>query len=255
VVNCRSPREIECIRLAGEIVAEALELCGRLLEPGVATEELDRQTESLIRKRKGIPLFKGYRGYPKSICVSANEEVVHGIPGSRRLASGDIVSVDVGVRLGSYCGDAAATFPVGEVSEEAKRLMQVCESALQRAIETLRPNMRLSSLSRAIQLYVESQGCSVVKKYTGHGIGREMHEDPQVPNFVSTSTPDPDPILPEGVVLAIEPMINAGKADVEVLENGWTVVTKDRSLSAHFEHTVAIRKDGPEILTLGSGQG
>jgi len=247
MVSSRSPREIECMRLAGSVVAESLRLCRDTVRPGMTTEELDAQVESLIRKRKGIPLFKGYRGYPKSICASVNDEVVHGIPGSRVLQDGDLVSIDVGVRIGQYCGDAAATFPVGEVSEDATRLMDICRTALQRGIETLKPEMRLSTLSRAIQTYVELNGCSVVKKYTGHGIGREMHEEPQVPNFVVPSMTDM--VLFEGVVLAIEPMVNAGRSEVDVLDNGWTVVTRDRSLSAHFEHTVAICESGPEILT------
>ncbi len=246
----KSPREIECMRRAGDVVAEVLALCRRLALPGVATAELDKEAESLIRKRNGVPLFKGYHGYPSSICASINEEVVHGIPDSRALEEGDILGVDVGVRLGSYCADAACTIPIGEVSEEKLRLLDICETALERAIETLQPNVRLSKLSRAVQSYVESHGCSVVKRYTGHGIGREMHEDPQVPNFVSKFMTDL--VLPEGVVLAIEPMVNLGRDDVEVLGNGWTVVTKDRRPSAHFEHTVAIRKDGPDILTAGS---
>ena len=247
----RSPREVECIRQAGAVVAEVLELCRRLAQPAVTTEEIDRQAESLIRRRNGIPLFKGYRNYPKSICLSINEEVVHGIPGPRKLQAGDIVSVDVGVRLGGYCADAAITFPVGNVPPEAERLMGITREALERAIAVLKPDMRLSIVSGAVQAYVESQGCSVVRKYTGHGIGREMHEEPQVPNFVSRSAADP--VLPEGCVLAIEPMVNAGRPEVEVLENGWTVVTKDRSLSAHFEHTVAIRENGADVLTLAKG--
>jgi len=248
VISRKSPREIECMREAGAVVAEALALCERLARPGVTTEELDRNVESLIVKKKGVPLFKGYRGYPASICASINEEVVHGIPGPRPLKNGDILSVDVGVRVGSYCGDAARTIAVGDISKEAKRLISVCETSLTRAIETIRADMRLSTISRAVQLYVESQGCSVVRKYTGHGIGREMHEDPQVPNFVAAGAPDP--VLPSGVVLAIEPMVNAGNENVEVLEDGWTVVTKDRSLSAHFEHTVAITENGPDVLTV-----
>ena len=248
MIHRRSPREIECMRAASAIAAEALKLCCCSARAGVTTATLDSEAESLIRARQAVPLFKGYRGYPSSICASINEEVVHGMPGTRKLRSGDLLSVDVGVRLGNYCGDVAATVAIGDVSEEASRLMEVCKTALERAIEALQPNVRLSTVSRAIQGYVEAQGCSVVRKFTGHGIGREMHEEPQVPNFVSRSTGDP--ILPTGVVLAIEPMVNAGDSGVEVLDNGWTVVTRDRSLSAHFEHTVAITKNGPDILTL-----
>ena len=248
MINRRSPREIECMRQAGAIVAEVLERCRTLAVPGVTTEELDQKADALIRERNAIPLFKGYRGYPKSICASVNEEVVHGIPGPRRLQAGDILSVDVGVRLGGYCADAAITAPVGEVSEEAMRLMQVCREALDRGIRTLTPGMRLSTLSEAIQKYVESQNCSVVRDYTGHGIGREMHEEPQVPNFVTKAVRDR--VLPEGAVVAIEPMVNAGGFEVRRLENGWTVVTADHSLSAHFEHTVAITESGGDVLTL-----
>lgn len=248
LINIRSPREIECMRRAGAIVAAVLALCKRLAAPGVATQELDEAAEALIRERGGIPLFKGYRGFPGNICASINEEVVHGIPGSRKLCAGDILSVDVGVKLGGYCGDAAVTLPVGDVSDEAERLMQVTRAALERAIATLRPNARLAEVSGAVQTYAESQGCSVVRKYTGHGIGREMHEEPQVPNFFAPSMPNP--ILPKGTVLAIEPMINAGGSEVEVLRNAWTVVTKDRALSAHFEHTVAIGENGPDVLTV-----
>lgn len=244
----RSPREIECMREAGRIVAETLALCRRLAAPGLTTEELDREAESLIRQRGGVPLFKGYRGYPKSVCASVNEEVVHGIPGPRALKEGDLLKIDVGVRLNGYCGDAAVTVPVGAISPEAQRLMDICREALDAGIAVLEPGMRLETLCRAIQDYVEARGCSVVRKYTGHGIGREMHEEPQVPNFFVRSVANT--ALPDGTVLAIEPMINAGGADVELLGNGWTVVTKDRSLSAHFEHTVAITKEGPDILTL-----
>jgi methionyl aminopeptidase len=253
VINCRSPREIECIRRAGVIVAETLMLCGGLARPGVTTEELDREADALIRKRNAISLFKGYRGsaktpYPKSICTSVNEEVVHGIPGPRELRAGDIVSIDVGVRLGAYCADAAITVPVDGVSGQAQTLLEVCRAALESGIAALRPGMRLSELSRAIQEYVESRNCSVVRDYTGHGIGREMHEDPQIPNYYGKGMPDP--VLPLGSVLAIEPMVNAGGRKVCKLENDWTVVTADHSLSAHFEHTVAITERGAEILTL-----
>lgn len=244
----RSPREIECMREAGRIVAEALALCRRTAAPGLTTEELDREAETLIRRRGGTPLFKGYRGYPKSLCTSVNEEVVHGIPGSRVLKEGDLLSVDVGVKLNGYCGDAAVTLPIGGISPDAQKLMDVCRESLDAAIAVLQPDMRLGTLCRAIQEFVEARGYSVVRKYTGHGIGREMHEEPQVPNFFTRAMADV--ALPEGTVLAIEPMINAGKYDVELLSNGWTVVTRDRSLSAHFEHTVAITKEGPDILTL-----
>lgn len=236
------------MRAAGVIVAEALEVCRQMAAPDVTTAEIDAAAEACIRKAGGVALFKGYRGYPGNICVSVNEEVVHGIPGARKLKAGDALSVDVGVRLGGYCADAAVTVPVGAWTPETTRLAQVCREALDRAIGVLKPGVQLSTVCRTIQMYVESQGYSVVRRYTGHGIGREMHEDPQVPNFFARSMTDVT--LPEGAVLAIEPMINAGRPEVEVLSNGWTVVTKDRSLSTHFEHTVAIRDSGPDILTL-----
>jgi methionyl aminopeptidase len=250
VIERRSRREIECIRQAGEIVAETLKLCGELAAPGRTTGELDREAEALIRKRGGVPLFKGYRGFPASICASVNDEVVHGIPGARELAEGDILSVDVGVRLGGYCADAAVTVAVGEVPAEASRLMEICRTALAKGIETLRPGVRLSVLSGAIQTYVEAQSCSVVRDYTGHGIGRELHEDPQIPNFVAKTIRDE--VLPEGCVLAIEPMVTAGGPKVRRMANGWTVVTMDRSLSAHYEHTVAVTAEGPVVLTDGA---
>ena len=247
MITRRSGREIECMRSASAIVAEVLEMCRERARPGVTTAELDEAAESHILEREGVPLFKGYKGFPKVLCTSVNEEVVHGVPGARVLREGDILSVDVGVRLDGYCGDAAATFPIGEVSEDGRRVIAVCRAALERAIEAIRPNMRLSMLCGAIQRYVESEGCSVVRQYTGHGIGREMHEEPQVPNFVTRGMADP--ILRPGTVVAVEPMVNLGGCEVEVLGNGWTVVTKDRSLSAHWEHTVAIRETGADVLT------
>jgi len=250
VITLRSDREIECMRRAGAVVAEVLARCEEIAGPGVTLRELDREAESLIRSRNGIPLFKGYHGFPAALCTSVNEEVVHGIPGSRKLREGDILGIDCGVRLDGYCGDAAVTLGIGKVSQEAKRLMDIGRAALVRAIEVLKAGVRLSVVSRAVQMYVESRGCSVVRKYTGHGIGREMHEEPQVPNFVSRMMHDA--VLKEGTVLAIEPMVNLGKSEVEVLDNGWTVVTKDRMLSAHYEHTVAVTKNGPDILTISS---
>ena len=247
MIKLKTPEEIEHMRKAGKVVAEVLRSIRRAAKPRVTTAELDVLAEELILRRGGRPLFKGYRGYPSSICASINEEVVHGIPGPRRLRKGDILSVDVGVSLGGYCGDAAITLPIGDVSPEAKNLISVCRGALKRAINKARSGARLSEVCGAIQQYVESQGCSVVRQYTGHGIGREMHEEPQIPNFVSSGMDDP--VLEPGMTLAIEPMVNSGGGQVSVLENGWTVRTKDRSLSAHFEHTVAVTEDGLEVLT------
>jgi methionyl aminopeptidase len=248
MITQRSAREIECMRRAGAIVAETLAIIERMAKPGVTLGELDSAAEAHIRSRKGIPLFKGYHGFPGTICASVNEEVVHGIPGSRLLEEGDILSVDCGARLDGYCGDAAVTLGIGTVSDEAQSLLDVTRTALERGIAAIKAGCCVSDISRAVQLYAETMGCSVVRKYTGHGIGREMHEEPQVPNFVSRMVPDP--VLKAGSVVAIEPMVNQGRAEVEVLENGWTVVTKDRKLSAHFEHTVAVTEDGSDILTL-----
>lgn len=247
MIYLKSQKEIEKIRKSCQLVAQTLEALKELIKPGVTTEELDRFAEEFIRKRGGIPAFKGYRGYPKTLCVSVNEEVVHGIPDKRRLKEGDIVSLDLGVVMDGYYGDAAITVAVGKVSELAKRLIRVTEEALYKGIEQARPGNRLTDISHAIQSHVEAAGFSVVREFVGHGIGRQLHEDPQVPNF---GLPNRGPRLEAGMVLAIEPMVNAGTWQVRVTENGWTVVTADGGLSAHFEHTVAITSSGPEILTL-----
>lgn len=246
----KSTREIELMRMAGKITADALRLAREIARENITTEYLNTELEKYIISRGGIPVFKGYRGFPKSICTSINEEVVHGIPGPRRLKSGDILSIDVGVGYRKYIADAALTIPIGEVSAETKRLIDVCEKSLDLAINVIKSNEKLSLISRTIQEYVESGGYSVIRNYTGHGIGRCMHEDPQVPNFVSKSLLEADEILSQGVTIAIEPMICMGKCDTEVLSNKWTVVTKDRKLSAHFEHTVVVTEDGADILTI-----
>jgi len=250
VIVCKSEREIEIMREAGRIVAEALSITKEIAKEGVTTEELNTKLEKYVLQKGGIPVFKGYRGYPKSICTSINEEIVHGIPDQRKLCDGDILSVDIGVEYRKYVADAAITIPIGEISEEVENLLKVCEEALDKAIEATCANNKLSEVSRSIQNHVESQGFSVIRDYTGHGIGRQMHEDPQIPNFVSKELLKADEILLQGMALAIEPMICAGKYDTEVLENRWTVVTKDRKLSAHFEHTVVVTENGAEILTI-----
>lgn len=247
MIRPKRPAQIAKMRHAGALTAEVLREVARRVEPGVRTIDLDDAAERLIRAKGAEPLFKGYRGYPYTLCVSVNEEVVHGMPGQRELQSGDIVSVDVGVRLDKWCGDSAVTLLVGEVSGEANALVQNAREALERAVAAMAPGVRLSAVSQAIQTCAESRGYSVVRQFTGHGIGREMHEDPQVPNFVAPGMPDP--VLEAGMTLAIEPMVNAGVADVKVLRNGWTVVTKDGRLSAHAEHTVAVTCEGAEILT------
>ena len=237
------------MRAAGKVVANALRLAKEIAGKDVTTDYLNNELEKYIISQGGIPIFKGYRGFPKSICTSINEEVVHGIPGSRKLREGDILSIDVGVGYRKYVADAAITIPIGEVTKEAKRLIEVCEKSLNMAINVIKSNKKLSLISRTIQEFVEKNGYSVIRNYTGHGIGRCMHEDPQVPNFVSKSLLEADEILMSGVTIAIEPMICMGKYDTEVLNNKWTVVTKDRNLSAHFEHTIVITADGADILT------
>jgi len=255
MIMLKSPREIDLLREAGLIVAETLKLMRENARPGVTTAELDRIAEEHIRGRGATPAFKGYRvpgvreAYPGSICASINEEVVHGIPGQRQLKDGDILSIDVGACYKKYFGDAAETIPVGSISAPAQKLLEVARGALDRAIEVIRPDMELKDLSAAIQEHAESHGFSVVRKFVGHGIGRKMHEDPQVPNFVGAGSPAADVRLPAGTVIAIEPMVNAGSGNVEVLDNGWTVRTRDRKLSAHFEHSVAVTSDGARVLT------
>lgn len=235
---------------AGKIVRGCLEMLAKHVEPGVTTKELDRLAEKYIRAHGGIPTFKGYRGFPGSICASPNNMVVHGIPGRLRLREGDILGIDVGVTLEGYIADAAVTVPVGEISEEAKALLRVTEESLYRGIAQCWVGNRVGDISHAVQSYVEAHGYSVVRAMVGHGVGREMHEDPQVPNY---GPPGQGPELREGMVLAIEPMVNMGGYEVEVGPDSWAVYTKDGSLSAHFEHTVAITRTGPRILTAADG--
>jgi len=247
MIVCRSQGEVERIREAGRVVAEALELAETMMEPGVRTLEIDARIEAHIKSRGGKPAFKGYRGFPASTCISIDEVVVHGIPGPRALAAGQIVGVDVGVELNGYFADAARTFAVGDVAEEVSRLMAVGKNALGAGISAAIPGNHLFDISAAVQKVAESAGYSVVREYVGHGIGREMHEDPQIPNYAQTSR---GPELKVGMVLALEPMINMGDYDVEVLADKWTVVTKDRRPSVHYEHTIALSEDEPKILTL-----
>jgi methionyl aminopeptidase len=247
VIVCRSTAELERMREAGRLVGQVLTELAATVAPGVSTAELDELAERRIVAAGGTPAFKGYHGYPATICASINDEVIHGIPSGRRvLEAGDIVSIDVGVSLGGYYGDSAITLPVGPVSEEAAMLLRVTEESLYKAIERARPGGRVSDIGHAVQHHVEAYGLSVVREFVGHGIGQRMHEDPQVPNY---GEPGRGPRLAEGMVLAIEPMVNAGKAAVKVLADGWTAVTRDRSLSAHFEHTVAVTAGEPWILT------
>jgi len=238
------------MRKSGLIVAEALDKLSKLVEPGITTLELDRFAEDHILKRGAKPAFKGYRGYPYTLCASVNEQVVHALPSERKLSEGDIVSLDLGAIVDGYYGDAAVTVPVGQVSEEATRLMAVTQESLRLAIEVTRPGNRLSDVSHAVQAAVEAGGFAVVRLFVGHGIGRALHEEPQIPNF---GPPGRGPMLKPGLVLAIEPMVTAGSPEVMILEDRWTAVTCDRSLAAHFEHTVAVTEEGVEILTAYDG--
>lgn len=258
----KSPAEIEKMREAGRVVARALKLVGDMVEPGVTTKALDKAVEELIIESGGVPTFKDYPShnplipaFPASICASVNEQVVHGIPSERELRDGDIISIDVGVHLDGWCGDAARTFAVGQISRKAKRLLEVTENSLMRAIENARVGKKLRDVSAAVQDEVEANGMSVVKQFVGHGIGKKMHEPPQIPNYVCGPRErldgnSPDCVLKAGMVLAIEPMVNLGGSEVLVdKKDGWTVYTKDRTWSAHFEHSVALTPDGPLILT------
>jgi len=246
MIVLRSEEEVEAIRSAGNIIARTFEKLARHVKAGVRTKELDAIAREEILKRGGYPAFKDYRGFPANICASINEVVVHGIPSDRKLKDGDIISLDVGVKFRDYFADAAITLGVGKISEAAARLMGVTEKALYIAIENAVPGRRLSDISAKVQEHVESNGFSVVRAFVGHGIGSKIHEEPEIPNFGRAGT---GPRLEPGMVLAIEPMVNAGTYEVEILEDGWTAVTKDRRLSAHFEHTIVITKDGSEILT------
>jgi methionyl aminopeptidase len=242
----KAPAEIERMARAGAVVADTLALIGERARPGVSTQELDELADEYIRSRGGVATFKGYRGYPASICTSPNEMVVHGIPGLYTLGEGDVLAVDVGVTLAGFVADSAATFPVGEISPEAERLLEGCQAALAAGIEQCRVGNRLSDISHAIQHVTEKHGYSVVRSLVGHGVGRSMHEEPQIPNF---GEPGRGPLLSEGMTFAIEPMINAGSPEVVLHDDEWSISTADGSLSAHFEHTVAITQDGPRILT------
>ena len=242
----KSPREIEKIAAAGALVAETIAHTGSLLTPGVTTDELDAAADEFIREHGGIPTSAGYKGYPKAICISVNDVVVHGIPGPLEVAEGDVVTIDVGVTLDAYIADSAYTFAVGEIDDEAQRLLDVAQDALAAGIAEAVIGNRIGDVSHAVQTVVEAGGFSVVRSLVGHGVGRHYHEDPHIPNF---GEPGRGPRLSEGMTLAIEPMITAGRPEIEVGDDGWTITTADGSLSAHFEHTVAITADGPRILT------
>jgi methionyl aminopeptidase len=248
LIILKSKKELEIMQEAGRIVAGAHEVIRKAIAPGITTAQLDKMAEDYILSQGATPAFKGYQGFPASICTSLNDQVVHGIPGSITLNEGDILSVDIGTFYNGYCGDAAKTHAVGRVSPQALRLIEVTKEAFYRGLEFAKEGYRLSDISHAIQAYVEERGYSVVKALVGHGIGQAMHEEPQVPNF---GPPGRGPRLREGMTLAIEPMVNVGTDQVSVLNDGWTVITRDGSLSAHYEHTIAITDGQPLILTMG----
>jgi len=247
MIVVKSMHEFLLMQKAGRIVATVLNELEAAIKPGVTTKELDEIAETTILKLGGVPAFKGYGGFPASICTSVNEEVVHGIPGKRVLKEGDIISIDVGAFYEGYCGDAARTFPVGRISPLAEQLLQVTKEALEKGVAMAKVGNRLTDISHAIQTHVEAAGFSVVRQYVGHGIGQKMHEEPQVPNY---GLPGRGPRLKAGMALAIEPMVNTGEFPVRTLSDNWTVVTQDGSLSAHFEDTVFITEDGNEVLTV-----
>lgn len=245
-IELKTPAEIEKMRTAGKLLRQVYDEVAKLVKPGVTTADMDRKARELIEGAGARPAFLGYHGFPGTLCTSVNEEIVHGIPSDRVLVEGDIVSVDCGLVLDGFYSDTATTFAVGEISDEAKQLLKVTEESLYKAIEKMTVGTRIGTVSYAVQEHAEKHGFSIVREYTGHGIGRAMHEAPQVPNF---GKPDTGFRLQPGLVVAVEPMVNIGTWKTEVLEDEWTVVTQDGSLSAHFEHTIAITEDGPQILT------
>lgn len=247
MIYLKSRSEVDKIRRSGRIVAELLNLLEKQIRPGIMTKELDKFAEEFIISHGAKPSFKGYYGYPGSLCTSINEEVVHGIPGDRILKEGDIISIDCGVFYEGFHSDAARTFAVGHISEEAKRLIEITEKSFYEGIKFAKAGYRIGDISNAIQTFVESNGFSVVRDYVGHGIGKELHEEPPVPNYGKAAR---GPKLAVGMVLAIEPMVNMGTFAVIELDDGWTVVTADKKLSAHYENTIAILENGPEILTI-----
>lgn len=246
MIICKSPTEIKKLRKSNQIVALILEELRQQARPGVTVEQLDKIAEKLIKKNNCVPAFKGYRNYPACLCASVNEQIVHGIPNGRELVDGDIISMDIGVKRDGFYGDAAITVPIGEIDEESAKLLRVTEEALHKGIEQARAGNRLSDISHAVQTHVEGKGFSVVRDFVGHGIGKDLHEEPQIPNF---GKPGFGPRLREGMVMCLEPMVNVGTFKIKILDDGWTAVTADGSRSAHFEHAIAITGDGPVILS------
>ena len=247
MIKLKSPREIELMRRAGKITAAARALAGEMVTPGVTTREIDKAVHDFILSKGAVPAFLNYNGYPASVCISVNDEVIHGIPGKRKLVEGDVVSIDVGAIKDGYVGDCASTFIAGKGSEEAKKLIEVTRQSFFEGIKYARPGYRISDVSHAVQTYVEANGFSVVREYVGHGIGEKMHEPPEVPNY---GVPGHGPRLAAGMTIAVEPMVNFGSARIRVLGDDWTVVTVDGSISAHYENTILITNGDPEILTV-----
>lgn len=247
MIICKTPREVEIMREAGKIVALTHQELKKHIAPGITTSELDKLAEAFIRKAGATPSFKGYNGFPGSICTSVNNELVHGIPGNRVLKDGDIISVDIGAKYNGYHGDSAWTYPVGQIDDATKTLLEVTEESLYIGLKEAKPGERLSNISHAIQTYAEQKGFSIVREYVGHGVGQNLHEDPQIPHY---GPPNKGPRLKPGMVLAVEPMVNAGSRYVKTLTDNWTVVTIDGKMCAHFEHTIAITETGYEILTI-----
>ena len=247
MIVCRSKAEVEKLRRVNQLVARILAELRHMVAPGVTTQEIDAAAEALVRAAGAEPAFKGYHGYPATVCASVNEQVVHGIPSPRGLVEGDVVSIDMGAKLDGFFGDCAVTVPVGRVLSDAERLLRVTEEALFHGIDAVKPGARVSDIGAAVQAHVEAHGFSVVREFVGHGVGTALHEEPQIANYGPGGR---GPRLSEGMVLAIEPMVNVGGAAVKVLRDGWTAVTRDGTLSAHFEHTVVVTGDGREILTL-----
>ncbi len=245
-IRIKNANEVDILRKAGKILSSIVTQLQSSLTSGISTKDIDLKAEELIRKNKVMPAFKGYRGFPGVACISVNEEVVHGIPGKRIVKDGDIVSLDIGIIHEGYYSDTAVTVPVGKIDPQVQRLLDVAQASLYRGIEQARPGLRLSDISFAVQSFVEMHGFSVVRDFVGHGIGKQLHEDPEIPNY---GPPGQGPVLAEGMVFAIEPMVNVGTHRTRILNDGWTVVTEDGKPSAHFEHTIVITSQGPEILT------
>jgi methionyl aminopeptidase len=253
MITLKTPKEIELMRKSGVIASGARKLAGQMLKAGIATRAIDREVRAYMKANGALPSFLNYRGFPASVCVSVNDEVIHGIPGKRILCEGDIVDIDVGAQLNGYHSDCCATFPVGEISDDAKRLIRVCRESFFKALDFAKKGYRIGDISRAVQTYVEENDFSIVRDYCGHGVGRSIHEDPEVPNYIEQGVHGVR--LMPGMVLAIEPMVNLGKAPTYVDKNEWTVLTKDGSISAHYENTVLITNGEPEILTPIEGDG